>query len=34
MNSIQLLVQDYQDLLDLGWRRSGTYLYKPLNDQT
>ncbi|XP_022089840.1 arginyl-tRNA--protein transferase 1-like isoform X2 [Acanthaster planci] len=25
--------QDYQDLLDRGWRRSGCYLYKPLMDK-
>ncbi|XP_037033813.1 arginyl-tRNA--protein transferase 1 isoform X2 [Bradysia coprophila] len=26
--------QDYQDLIDRGWRRSGTYCYKPKNDET
>ncbi|CAB3410837.1 unnamed protein product [Caenorhabditis bovis] len=27
-------VDDYMSLLDRGWRRSGTYLYKPKNDET
>jgi arginine-tRNA-protein transferase len=26
--------QDYQDLIDRGWRRSGKYLYKPVMDRT
>lgn len=26
--------QDYQDLIDRGWRRSGQYCYKPKNDET
>eukprot|EP00058_Branchiostoma_floridae_P013548 XP_002599036.1 hypothetical protein BRAFLDRAFT_104268 [Branchiostoma floridae] len=26
--------QDYQDLIDRGWRRSGKYVYKPTMDQT
>lgn len=26
--------QDYQDLIDRGWRRSGKYCYKPKNEQT
>ncbi|XP_012253206.2 arginyl-tRNA--protein transferase 1 isoform X2 [Athalia rosae] len=29
-----LTVQDYQDLIDRGWRRSGKYCYKPTMDQT
>ncbi|XP_046610401.1 arginyl-tRNA--protein transferase 1 isoform X4 [Neodiprion virginianus] len=29
-----LKVQDYQDLIDRGWRRSGNYCYKPIMDQT
>ncbi|GMH38419.1 hypothetical protein BSKO_06303 [Bryopsis sp. KO-2023] len=29
MHAKNLTVYDYQDLLDGGWRRSGTYLYKP-----
>ncbi|XP_074102536.1 arginyltransferase 1 isoform X2 [Cotesia typhae] len=29
-----LTVQDYQSLIDRGWRRSGCYCYKPLNDET
>lgn len=29
-----LTVQDYQALIDRGWRRSGSYCYKPLNDET
>ncbi|KAL8161016.1 hypothetical protein V2J09_012505 [Rumex salicifolius] len=29
-----LTVQDYQDLLDQGWRRSGCYLYKPEMETT
>ncbi|XP_069468063.1 arginyl-tRNA--protein transferase 1 isoform X3 [Ambystoma mexicanum] len=29
-----LTVQDYQDLVDRGWRRSGKYVYKPLMNQT
>eukprot|EP01132_Coremiostelium_polycephalum_P005848 gene5848-7277_t len=31
ISAIQLTVEDYQDMIDLGWRRSGTYLYKPQN---
>ncbi|CAO2583556.1 Arginyl-tRNA--protein transferase 1 [Lemmus lemmus] len=29
-----LTVQDYQDLIDRGWRRSGKYLYKPVMNKT
>ncbi|XP_044152589.1 arginyl-tRNA--protein transferase 1 isoform X6 [Bufo gargarizans] len=29
-----LTVQDYQGLIDRGWRRSGKYVYKPLMSQT
>ncbi|KAH3735726.1 hypothetical protein DPMN_042261 [Dreissena polymorpha] len=29
-----MTVQDYQDLLDRGWRRSGKYCYKPTMKQT
>ena len=29
-----LTVQDYQDLLDRGWRRSGRYVYKPCMETT
>uniref|UniRef100_A0A8D8CE12 Arginyl-tRNA--protein transferase 1 n=1 Tax=Culex pipiens TaxID=7175 RepID=A0A8D8CE12_CULPI len=29
-----LTVQDYQDLIDRGWRRSGSYCYKPEMDTT
>ncbi|XP_073541469.1 arginyl-tRNA--protein transferase 1 isoform X4 [Phyllobates terribilis] len=29
-----LTVQDYQNLIDRGWRRSGKYVYKPLMSQT
>lgn len=29
-----LTVQDYQDLIDRGWRRSGKYCYKPKMDTT
>ncbi|XP_072281034.1 arginyl-tRNA--protein transferase 1 isoform X2 [Pyxicephalus adspersus] len=29
-----LTVQDYQDLIDRGWRRSGKYAYKPLMNET
>ncbi|XP_063976059.1 arginyl-tRNA--protein transferase 1 isoform X2 [Diachasmimorpha longicaudata] len=29
-----LTVQDYQNLIDRGWRRSGCYCYKPVNTQT
>ncbi|XP_058043262.1 arginyl-tRNA--protein transferase 1 isoform X8 [Ahaetulla prasina] len=29
-----LTVQDYQDLIDRGWRRSGKYVYKPTMNQT
>ncbi|XP_046752570.1 arginyl-tRNA--protein transferase 1 isoform X6 [Diprion similis] len=29
-----LKVQDYQDLINRGWRRSGNYCYKPIMDQT
>ncbi|XP_046729275.1 arginyl-tRNA--protein transferase 1 isoform X4 [Silurus meridionalis] len=27
-------VQDYQDLIDRGWRRSGKYVYKPVMNKT
>lgn len=30
----QLTVNDYQDLIDRGWRRSGKYCYKPIMNQT
>ncbi|BBN18062.1 arginyl-tRNA---protein transferase [Marchantia polymorpha subsp. ruderalis] len=30
----ELAVQDYQDLLDRGWRRSGMFLYKPCMKET
>ena len=30
----KLTVQDYQNLIDRGWRRSGSYCYKPMMDQT
>lgn len=29
-----ITVDDYQDLLDRGWRRSGSYLYKPEMERT
>ncbi|XP_054974985.1 arginyl-tRNA--protein transferase 1 isoform X3 [Sorex araneus] len=29
-----LTVQDYQDLIDRGWRRSGNYVYKPVMNLT
>ncbi|XP_063243298.1 arginyl-tRNA--protein transferase 1 isoform X2 [Bacillus rossius redtenbacheri] len=29
-----MTVQDYQDLIDRGWRRSGMYCYKPTLDRT
>uniref|UniRef100_A0A6J0T557 Arginyl-tRNA--protein transferase 1 n=1 Tax=Pogona vitticeps TaxID=103695 RepID=A0A6J0T557_9SAUR len=29
-----LTVEDYQDLIDRGWRRSGKYVYKPTMNQT
>ncbi|CAG2219002.1 ATE1 [Mytilus edulis] len=29
-----LTVQNYQDLIDRGWRRSGKYCYKPLMNKT
>ncbi|XP_039927503.2 arginyl-tRNA--protein transferase 1 isoform X2 [Hirundo rustica] len=29
-----MTVQDYQDLIDRGWRRSGKYVYKPIMNQT
>ncbi|KAM9062967.1 arginyl-tRNA--protein transferase 1 isoform X6 [Sarcophilus harrisii] len=29
-----MTVQDYQDLIDRGWRRSGKYVYKPVMNQT
>lgn len=29
MWTYSLTVQDYQDLIDRGWRRSGCYCYKP-----
>uniref|UniRef100_A0AC34QWT3 Arginyltransferase n=1 Tax=Panagrolaimus sp. JU765 TaxID=591449 RepID=A0AC34QWT3_9BILA len=30
----ELTVSDYNDLCDVGWRRSGKYLYKPIMDKT
>uniref|UniRef100_A0A8D0BEI7 Arginyl-tRNA--protein transferase 1 n=1 Tax=Salvator merianae TaxID=96440 RepID=A0A8D0BEI7_SALMN len=29
-----LTIQDYQDLIDRGWRRSGKYVYKPIMSRT
>ncbi|XP_044516128.1 arginyl-tRNA--protein transferase 1 [Gracilinanus agilis] len=29
-----MTIQDYQDLIDRGWRRSGKYVYKPVMNQT
>ncbi|XP_036278881.1 arginyl-tRNA--protein transferase 1 isoform X10 [Pipistrellus kuhlii] len=29
-----MTVQDYQDLIDRGWRRSGRYVYKPVMNKT
>ncbi|XP_059458066.1 arginyl-tRNA--protein transferase 2-like [Corylus avellana] len=29
-----MTVDDYQDLLDMGWRRSGSFLYKPEMERT
>ncbi|CAG8647263.1 13564_t:CDS:10, partial [Dentiscutata heterogama] len=29
LSAIRLTCQDYQDLIDRGWRRSGTFVYKP-----
>ncbi|KAI4502285.1 hypothetical protein M0802_002967 [Mischocyttarus mexicanus] len=29
-----LTVQDYQNLIDRGWRRSGNYCYKPTMNRT
>ena len=34
MWSHYLTVEDYQDLIDRGWRRSGKYCYKPIMDKT
>ncbi|XP_029961925.1 arginyl-tRNA--protein transferase 1 isoform X2 [Salarias fasciatus] len=34
MWSHAMTVQDYQDLIDRGWRRSGKYVYKPIMNQT
>ncbi|XP_060077478.1 arginyl-tRNA--protein transferase 1-like isoform X2 [Ylistrum balloti] len=34
MWSHSLTVQDYQDLIDRGWRRSGKYCYKPTMNKT
>lgn len=34
MVAYSLFPEDYQDLIDRGWRRSGTYCYKPTNDKT
>ena len=30
----RLTVDEYQCLLDRGWRRSGQYLYHPFNEET
>ncbi|KAI0564858.1 Arginyltransferase [Gracilaria domingensis] len=32
--ALRLHVEDYQELLDAGWRRSGNYLYRPHLDNT
>ncbi|KAJ6668990.1 hypothetical protein lerEdw1_007799 [Lerista edwardsae] len=29
-----MTVEDYQDLIDRGWRRSGKYVYKPIMNET
>lgn len=34
MSAESMTVEDYQELLDRGWRRSGTYLYKPIMEKT
>ncbi|XP_036334221.1 arginyl-tRNA--protein transferase 1 isoform X3 [Rhagoletis pomonella] len=34
MHAYTMFPQDYQDLIDRGWRRSGLYCYKPLNNET
>uniref|UniRef100_A0A3Q3M9X8 Arginyl-tRNA--protein transferase 1 n=1 Tax=Mastacembelus armatus TaxID=205130 RepID=A0A3Q3M9X8_9TELE len=34
MWSHTMTVQDYQDLIDRGWRRSGKYVYKPTMNKT
>nr|XP_046215122.1 arginyl-tRNA--protein transferase 1 isoform X4 [Oncorhynchus gorbuscha] len=34
MWSHAMTVQDYQDLIDRGWRRSGKYVYKPIMNKT
>ncbi|KAG7198711.1 hypothetical protein KM043_001702 [Ampulex compressa] len=34
MWAYSMTVQDYQNLIDRGWRRSGSYCYKPTMDQT
>ncbi|XP_024916945.1 arginyl-tRNA--protein transferase 1 isoform X3 [Cynoglossus semilaevis] len=34
MWSHSMTVQDYQDLIDRGWRRSGKYVYKPTLNKT
>ncbi|XP_043111902.1 arginyl-tRNA--protein transferase 1-like isoform X3 [Puntigrus tetrazona] len=34
MWSHTMSVQDYQDLIDRGWRRSGKYVYKPIMNKT
>ncbi|KAM8852310.1 arginyl-tRNA--protein transferase 1 isoform 1-T1 [Synchiropus picturatus] len=34
MWSHTMTVQDYQDLIDRGWRRSGKYVYKPIMHKT
>ncbi|XP_028279434.1 arginyl-tRNA--protein transferase 1 isoform X3 [Parambassis ranga] len=34
MWSHTMTVQDYQDLIDRGWRRSGKYVYKPIMKKT
>ena len=34
MRTHYLTCEDYQDLIDRGWRRSGKFCYKPVMDKT
>ncbi|KMZ58059.1 hypothetical protein ZOSMA_7G00880 [Zostera marina] len=34
LSALSMTVEDYQELIDRGWRRSGKYVYKPNMENT